>query len=219
MIQQINLYQPIFRKEEKKFSAVAMLQAAALVAVGVVVLYAFMWWQTGALKNELKSAEQSYATASKRLADAAEKFGQRKGPSSLDSEISRLESEIVARQRMQEILQRGIFSNTTGFSDYFVSFARQSIAGVWLTGFDITGAAEQMSMAGRTTNPELVPRYMQKLSSEKTLSGIEFRTFQMSRPEPDAKGPDAMFVEFQARTAANPEEGRRDASLAERRMQ
>ena len=33
--QQINLYQPIFRKEEKKFSAVAMLQSVGLVAIGV----------------------------------------------------------------------------------------------------------------------------------------------------------------------------------------
>jgi Tfp pilus assembly protein PilN len=202
--QQINLYQPIFRKEEKKFSAVAMLQSVGLVAIGVVALYAFMWWQTGTLKSDFRRAEQSHTEASKRLADATTRFGQRKGPSSLENEISRLEGEIVAKQQMQEILQRGVFSNTSGFSDYFASFARQLVPGVWLTGFDITGAGEQMSLAGRTTNPELVPRYMQKLSSEKTLSGIEFRAFQMSRPGSDAKGPDAMFVEFQARTTANP---------------
>ncbi|OGI50280.1 MAG: hypothetical protein A3E57_07410 [Candidatus Muproteobacteria bacterium RIFCSPHIGHO2_12_FULL_60_33] len=203
MSQQINLYQPIFRKEEKKFSTVAMLQSVGLVAIGVAALYAFTWWQIGTLKNELKRVEQSHATATKRLADVAEKFGQRPGRTSLDSEIARLEGEIVAKQQIQEILQRGIFSNTSGFSDYFVSFARQRIPGVWLTGFDITGAAEQMMLAGRTTNPELVPRYMQKLSSEKTLSGIEFRTFQMNRPEPDPKDPDTLFVEFQARTAVN----------------
>lgn len=204
MSQQINLYQPIFRKEEKKFSAVAMLQSVGLVAIGVAALYAFMWWQTGALKSELRRTEQSHVEASKRLADAAARFGQRKGPNSLDTEISRLEAEIVAKQQLQEILQRGVFSNTSGFSDYFASFARQMVPGVWLTGFDITGAGEEMSLAGRTTNPELVPRYMQKLSSEKSLSGIEFRAFQMSRPEPDAKNPEAMFVEFQAKTAANP---------------
>ncbi len=201
MSQQINLYQPIFRKEEKKFSTVAMLQSVGLVVFGVVALYAFTWWQAGALKNELKRVDQNHAAASKRLADATGKFGQRKGPSPLDSEIARLEAEIVAKQQIQEILQRGIFSNTQGFSEYFASFARQRVPGVWLTGFDITGAAEQMVLAGRTTNPELVPRYMQKLSSEKTLSGIEFRTFQMNRPEPDAKDPESMFVEFQARTA------------------
>lgn len=204
MSQQINLYQPIFRKEEKKFSTVAMLQAVGMVAAGVVLLYGFTWWQSEALKNELKRVEQSHATASKRLADANQKFGTRTGAASIDTEIARLESELAGRQQIQEILKRGIFSNTRGFSDYFSSFARQRVPGVWLTGFDITGAAEEMSLAGRTTNPELVPRYMQKLSSEQTLAGIEFRVFQMSRPGPDAKGPDAMFVEFQARTTANP---------------
>ena len=219
MSQQINLYQPIFRKEEKKFSSIAMLQSVGLVAIGVVVLYAFMWWQIGSLKNDLTAAEQSHVTASKRLADATVKFGQRKGPNSIDDEIARLESEIVAKQRMQEILKSGIFSNTTGFSDYFVSFARQSIAGVWLTGFDITGAAEQMSLTGRTTNPELVPRYMQKLSLEKPLSGIEFHAFQMNRPEPKPKEPDTMYVEFLAKTATAQEESRKDAPLTERKTQ
>jgi len=202
--QQINLYQPIFRKEEKKFSTVAMLQSIGLVAIGVVALYAFTWWQNEALKSELKRVEQNHVMASKRLADANQKFGLGKGPSELDKEITSLETEIVAKQQIQEILKRGVFSNTTGFSDYFASFARQRIPGVWLTGFDITGAAEQMILAGRTTNPELVPRYMQKLSVEKNLSGIEFRTFQMNRPNPDPKNPESLFVEFQARTMVNP---------------
>jgi hypothetical protein len=200
--QQINLYQPIFRKEEKKFSTVAMFQAMGLVVVGVVAIYAYTWWQIGTLKSELKRAEQQHTMANKRLADATEKFGQRAGKASLDGEIARMEGEIVAKQRIQEILQRGIFSNTQGFSDYFVSFSRQHIPGVWLTGFDITGAAEQMTLAGRSTNPELVPRYMQKLSAEKTLSGIEFRVFQMNRPAADAKEPNAMYVEFQVKTSS-----------------
>jgi Tfp pilus assembly protein PilN len=199
--QQVNLYQPIFRKEEKKFSTVAMLQAMGLVAVGVVAIYAFSWWQIGALKNELNRAEQQHAVAAKRLTDVTEKFGQRTGRTSLDSEIARLEGEIVSKQRIQEILQRGIFSNTRGFSDYFVSFSRQHTPGVWLTGFDITGAAEQMTLAGRSTNPELVPRYMQKLSAEKTLSGIEFRIFQMNRPTPDPKETNVNYIEFQVKTA------------------
>jgi len=202
--QQVNLYQPIFRKEEKKFSTVAMLQAMGLVVIGVAAIYAYTWWQVGTLKSELKRSEQQHAAATKRLADTTEKFGQRPGRTSLDGEIARMEAEIVAKQRIQEILQRGIFSNTRGFSEYFVSFARQYTPGVWLTGFDITGAAEQMTLAGRSTNPELVPRYMQKLSAEKMLSGIEFRVFQMNRPAADAKQPNSQYVEFQVRTGGNP---------------
>lgn len=202
MTQQINLYQPIFRKEEKKFSTVAMLQAIGIVAIGVVAMYAYTWWQTESLKSELKRVEQSHATASKRMAEVADKFGRSAADTSLDTEITRLERDLVAKQRMQGILLRGIFSNTRGFSDYFVSFARQSVPGVWITGFDITGAADQMMLAGRSTNPELVPRYMQKLSTEKTLSGIVFNVFQMSRPAPDAKEANTNYIEFQAKTAS-----------------
>lgn len=204
MSQQVNLYQPIFRKQEKKFSTVAMLQAMGLVTIGVAAMYGYTWWQIGALKSELKRVEQSHAAATKRLADVTEKFGKRMAGTSLDSEVARLEGELAAKQRIQEILQRGIFSNTRGFSDYFVSFARQHTPGVWLTGFDITGAAEQMMLAGRSTNPELVPRYMQKLSAEKPLSGVEFRVFQMNRPAPDAREATMQYVEFQARTSGNP---------------
>lgn len=204
MSQQVNLYQPIFRKEEKKFSTSAMLQAVGMVAIGIVLLYGYSWWHINSLREELKRAQQNQAAASKRLAEVTEKFGHRASGASLDDQIVRLEREVVAKQRMQEILQRGVFSNTRGFSDYFVSLARQHIAGVWLTGFDITGAAEQVSLSGRSTNPELVPRYMQRLSSEKTLSGIEFRVFQMNRPAPDPKEANTQFVEFQVKTTANP---------------
>ena len=204
MSQQINLYQPIFRKEEKKFSTVAMLQAAGLVAIGVAAIYGYSWWQNGELKNELKRVEQNQATAAKRLAEVTEKFGQGGKQSPIDLEIVRLESEIVSRQRIQEALQSGVFSNTLGFSDYFVSFARQHIHGIWLTGVDITGAAEQMILSGRSTSPELIPRYMQKLSAEKPLSGIVFNVFQMNRPAPNAKQMEPQYIEFQVKTSANP---------------
>lgn len=204
MSQQVNLYQPIFRKEEKKFSTFAMLQAIGIVSIGIVLMYAYSWWQIGALRSELQRAEQSHVAATKRLADATGKFGKAGAVSSLDTEIARMELELVAKRRIQDILQRGVFSNTHGFSDYFVSFARQSVPGVWLTGFDITGAADQMMLAGRSTNPELVPRYMQKLSTEKTLSGIVFNVFQMNRPAADAKDANTNYIEFQAKTVVNP---------------
>lgn len=205
MSQQINLYQPIFRKEERKFSAVAMLQGAGLLFVGILAMYSYTQWQVRSLRMELVQSEQKYAAATKRLGEVTEKFGGGRKPSlSMDEEIARLEQEIAARQRIQEFLQRGLFRNTRGFSEYFVSLARQRVSGLWLTGFDIVGAGEQVSLQGRSANPELVPRYMQKLSREKSLSGVEFRVFQMNRPAVGTKGASAQFVEFQAKTTGNP---------------
>ena len=204
MSQQINLYQPIFRKEEKKFSTVAMLQSVGLVALGIVAIYGYSWWQNGELKKELKRAELNQAAAAKRLAEVTDKFGQGEKQSPADMEIARLETEIISKQRIQEALQSGVFTNTIGFSDYFISFARQHISGIWLTGVDITGAADQMVLSGRSTSPELIPRYMQKLSAERPLSGIVFNVFQMNRPAPDAKQVEPPYIEFQVKTTVNP---------------
>ena len=204
MSQQINLYQPIFRKEEKKVSTVAMLQSVGLVALGIVAIYGYSWWQNGELKKELKRAELNQAAAAKRLAEVTDKFGQGEKQSPADMEIARLETEIISKQRIQEALQSGVFTNTIGFSDYFISFARQHISGIWLTGVDITGAADQMVLSGRSTSPELIPRYMQKLSAERPLSGIVFNVFQMNRPAPDAKQVEPPYIEFQVKTTVNP---------------
>lgn len=201
MSQQINLYQPIFRKQKRRFSALAMLQAVGLVAAGVTLMAGYVAWQVGTMRSELRQAEQKLAGASKRLADVTRQFGGRERGPTIAERIERLEREIAERERVREILRQGIFSNTEGFSPYFVALARQHQPGVWLTALDITGAAEQMSLSGRSIDAELVPRYLQKLSREPHLSGIEFHVFQLARPQGT---PQAAYVEFLVRTEAAP---------------
>ena len=90
------------------------------------------------------------------------------------------------------MLGRGLFSNTTGFSEFFVAFARQHISGIWLTGFEISGSGESMRLQGRTIDPAQVPRYVQRLSAERSLIGKEFEVFTLARPEKKAdKGDEA----------------------------
>ncbi len=74
MIQQINLYSPIFRKEQKRFSAVAMLQASGLLLAGVVIIYAFLFWQVNSLRAAVKQADAQSASAAKRMEDIAQRF-------------------------------------------------------------------------------------------------------------------------------------------------
>ncbi len=201
MTQQINLYRPIFRKQEKKFSAKAMAQAGGAIVGGIVVIFALMWWQVSGQREELRSTDKQLASATKRLDEAATKFGAGAGTKSIEDEVANLEKQIAARLRIRDLLTRGLFSNTTGYSDYFVAFARQHVPGIWLTGFDITGAGEDMRLQGRTTNPAQVPRYVQRLSSEQVLAGKEFQVFVMSRsPKKDGEVDESPYVDFLFRT-------------------
>ncbi|MFL6622702.1 MAG: MSHA biogenesis protein MshI [Sulfurifustis sp.] len=208
MKQQINLYRPIFRKQEKKFSAAAMLQAGAAILVGVLVIFALLAWQVRGMREEVRQADKQLAMAGKRVDEAAKRFGIT-AARSLADEVANLERQVAQRQQMLDVLTRGRLSNTSGYSEFFLAFARQHVPDVWITGVEIAGAGEDLRLQGRTTNPAQVPRYVQRLSAEQVLNGKEFQVFVLSRPpKKDAQAAESPYVEFLFKTAAQSEPGK-----------
>jgi len=219
--QQVNLYSPIFRRQEKKFSAYAMLQAGGAILAGVALLAGLSFWKLMTLDAELKNAEQQYAVALKQFDEAKRQLKPRVGDLKLEEEVAKLETILTVSGPAQAILRRDTFGESRGYSTYFIALARQSVSDLWLTGIDITGAGQTIQLSGRARVPERVPQYLQKLSSEKVLSGSEFKVFRLDRPEEkDDKGQPlpvkagkkpalAPYVEFVIRTAdANAKAGK-----------
>jgi Tfp pilus assembly protein PilN len=201
MMQQINLYRPIFRKQEKKFSSMAMMQAGGVIVAAMVLLYVFVAWRVHVLQGKLAHSEALRQTAQARLDETTLRVGTGGQSKAAEERIADLQKQIEARQRVREVINRGMFTNTAGYSDFFVAFARQRISSVWLTGFDIVGAGESMRLQGRTVDPAQVPRYMQRLAGEKVLVGKEFQVFVMSRPKKkDDELVDPTYIEFMLQT-------------------
>lgn len=211
MTQQVNLYHPIFRKQQKQFSATAMLQSAGVLLAGILLLYAYNAWQVRGQRAALVQAQAQHTAAVKRLAEVSQKF-VRAGDPELAAEVERLEQDLAVRAQLVELLQSGTFGNQRGYSAHFVALARQHLPGIWLTGFDIRGSGEKVGLEGRTTAPELVPRYLQRLATEPPFAHIEFHVFQMRRPEVKveaeagakaaAPAPPPAYIEFAVKTAA-----------------
>lgn len=187
--QQINLYHPIFRKQEKKFSAKAMFQAGAVVVGGIVIMYAYSAWQLSSLRQHSAQIDREMTAATKQIEQMGKQLAGRQADQALQTEIKRLEALMDTSQRLRAILRRERFGNTVGFSEHLIAFARQHVAGVWLTGVSIQGGGVDLTVEGRASDPELLPKYLQKLSAENSLSGTRFQTFVMNRPdeEPDEK--------------------------------
>ena len=206
MSQQVNLYHPIFRRQEKKFSALTMLQAGVLIMAGIVLMYAYAWVQVGYLRVQAGQIGDQYAQEVKRLQAASSQLAARKTDPQLEQDAQRLEARIAAVEHIREIAKHDYFAGIDGYSKYFIAFSRQRLSGLWLTGFNITGAGEQLVLEGRTEIPELVPEYLQKLSAEKLLAGTTFEIFQMARPQgvgaqnPNDKGM-APYVDFVIKTS------------------
>lgn len=200
MSQQINLYHPIFRKQEKKFSALTMLQASLLVLVAILLMYGYASWQVRALRQQAQQVEQQYLTVGQQFETLNRQLAARQLDPRYSKELARLEGRILAVQTIRELARHDYFFGGNGYSDYFIAFARQAVSGLWLTGFTVTGAGEQLSLDGRTGNPERVPQYLQKLSRETLLAGTGFDAFHITRPETADRKGFASYVDFSVRS-------------------
>jgi hypothetical protein len=205
MTQNINLFNPAFRKQRQLLSFATLVKCLGLV---VLVLFAFQFYlqqQVSGLTRDLRSVQALLKDERDRAAQLTGQAAARKPDAQIEADIAKLEVELRQAQEAVGALKGGAFGNRQGFADYLRAFSRQSVDGLWLTAFTITGGGE-LEIRGRVLRPDLVPNYIQRLNREKVFAGRSFAQFEMSRPEaePAAKaGKDARaprFLEFSLAT-------------------
>ncbi len=195
MSQQINLLSPAFRKQKKHFSALAMLQALVLIALGSALFYGYATYQVKLLAKQSDETGKRYAAEQLRLTRYTAEFSPQQSGQMLEEELKQAEARAAVQRELIETLKSGAMGNTTGYSEYMRAFARQAVSGLWLTGFVIIGDAAQISLSGAVLSPELVPSYIQKLGHEKVMRGKSFAALQMQQPKMGS-GKVARYVEF-----------------------
>jgi Tfp pilus assembly protein PilN len=206
MSQQINLFNPIFLKQKKYFSAVTMVQALGLILAGSLLLGFYANLQLKELSVEAEAGKTKVEAAKAQQATVNATYGPRQKSKALETELAQAEAELMATQKVFETLKRGDFGNTKGYSEYLRAFSRQIVDGVWLTGFQINGAGAEMSIQGRALKPELVPAYINRLRREPVLQGKSFATLEIQAPKAEtvagkagnAAGPQTQggYIEF-----------------------
>lgn len=182
MSQQINLFNPIFLKQKKYFSAAAMLQALGILIAGCALIAVYAQYQVGSLSKEANNSKTQLIAAQKQLNEVMAHYGPKPKSQSLELQIQKTEAEINSIKKVFDILSRGDIGNTDGYSAYFRAFARQSMDGVWLTGLNLVGAGSEIGLQGRTVKPELLPNYINRLKTEEIMQGKSFGTLEMKSP-------------------------------------
>jgi hypothetical protein len=180
--QQVNLYQPIFRRQRQVFSATAMLQACAVVTLALLVIYAYGFWQVKGLEAEavqLEGREKTYAAQLARLDPTSSQ--QRR--QDVEQQLAELNAQLVEQQRLIEVLRKQALGDTAGFSSYLTALARRHKQGLWLTEVRIHGAARSLDLIGKTVRPDLVPEYLLDLGKEEALAGQKFDVLEIERSE------------------------------------
>lgn len=204
MSQQINLFNPIFLKQEKYFSAKTMVESLVLILVALCAFYVYAY-------NEVKSFEDVASDAAHQLADTRDRFISLGGALSpqrrsklLEAQVARAEGDLRGKQALLASLRAAATDRARGYSQYFAAFARRTLPGVWLTGFSVGEGGDQLDVRGRVLHPDLVPAYIQALNKEAVMRGRSVSRLKLvahSEPKPAADaapqaGP-SRYVEFE----------------------
>lgn len=197
MNQQVNLYQPIFRRQKRVFSALALVQVTLVVVLAFAAVYAYGAWRVHVLAADLVEQEARRDAALARLAELDKRLPPLQGSRLLEAEVARLESALEAKRRVAAALDSGAGPGARGFSAHLEGLARQHIQGIWLTGVEIGEAGALLGLKGGALQAELVPEYVQRLAREPVFQGLRFRILRLGRPEADSEG-----VTFELRTVA-----------------
>ena len=171
MSQQINLYSPLFRKQKKIFSGVAMAQATALVVVGVLAFYAYVSLQSSLLEIRVVDSGQQVRAEIERL----------KVYSATESPEVRAKA-LAERTRTAQALAESGLGRSDGYSGSLRALARLSMQGVWLTRVQFADKEGEVAIVGRATHPELVASYLERLRKEEALRGQAFSRLEIRRP-------------------------------------
>lgn len=203
MSQQINLLNlGVLGPGKPALSAAVMAQALAGIAVLCLAFYGYLWFETAQLRKAAIEGERKLATQRQQLAALSQKMGVERRSQLLEAEIKSSEARLRQYREAVEVLKSGNFGNTKGYSEHLRALARQSVNGLWLTGFTIEGVGSEIALDGRVLRPDLVPVYLQRLNSEPAMQGLRFSGLEIAVPKgTDVKrGAAASYLEFRLRS-------------------
>lgn len=181
MSQQINLFNPVFMKQRKYFSAITMLQALALIVLGAALFYGYAVYHVRSMTLQFNEISKRYVEEQGKLQRYTAELSPQDAQQQLEAELKSTEVKLEAQQKLVDTLKSGAIGNTAGYSEYMRAFARQAVSGLWLTGFNIAGDATQISISGSVLSPELLPVYIRRLNKEEVMRGKSFASLQMRR--------------------------------------
>lgn len=198
MTRHINLIDPP-KKARSPFTTV--LQMGVPIALVLLVMGAWgavVRYQVSATKQKLNEIEAQMRPVGDQLAQLQTGMGIDQLNVTLRERLQRAEAQLKARRNIQTALQRGDLGTTHGFSEFMRAFARQTVAGLWLTGLKLENGGRDVTLKGRALSAEAVARLVHQLRAEPALHGRSIATLRVAPMPPAEKVADEAFAAMPA---------------------
>lgn len=179
MSQQINLLNPELLTIREWIDARMIAVLSGLLALLMLTIYGWSSHRVTQLAHEQQAASAQLASLKQQLDLSIKQHTVRAPSETLQKDVAMAEAALKDRQQVLAFIQGGTFGYAQGFSGYMEAFARQSMKGLWLTGFTINDSVNQIKISGRALKPNLVPQYISGLGLEPVFKGREFAALEM----------------------------------------
>ncbi len=200
-LQQINLLNPALRPQREWLTLRNVALALALILLAEGLAFTVQRQRNAALAQELTSLQARSRLLQEETQTLGRMIGERQPDPALAEEIARTAQALAQREEALRALEGPLAPNaagsidrhghdagggTGGFARFMLGFARQTVDGVWLTGFTIGG--ERMEIRGRMLDAALLPAYIRRLNSEPIFNARQFAALDMKGVVPAAPG-------------------------------
>lgn len=180
MTQQINLYDAALLRKRELLSAVNLAAAAAALLVFIGAWAVLARAQLATLEAEQQTLAPQLKTLQDQMTALAKQVGAMKPDPRIEAELASARALLAVRGEVLGVLEKSIGGGATSFAEYLRALARQSVGGLWLTGFAVGEGGGGMEIRGRMTDPARLPEYIRRLNSEQAFQGRSFAALQVS---------------------------------------
>jgi Tfp pilus assembly protein PilN len=186
--QQINLYQPIFRKQKIVFSAGTLLW----LSIGFLVLL-LAWSQL--INQRVSHLEAEYERQLAAEQRAAGQLGELQRTLPPDEPDPQLEALVLQLEQQRDELQQTLSAlqtrmpvSETDIGPRLDALADRVPHGLWLTGISLDKNGDGITLRGRALSPRLVPEFVGALADSPLFAGTAFRTVRVTASDDGQPG-------------------------------
>ena len=187
MRQQINLYQPIFRRARKSLSAITVATTLGMVAVALSGFSVYNARSIEHMQAQVAALTEQQQDQQAQMAKVGEALSRHARRADVEARVKALTATLNERTQALQVLQSGAAGQTSGFASRMEALARRHVNGLWIDGLAMSGTHSTMSITGGSVDADIVPIYLRSLSSEAVLSGTRFDDFVIERPDKGAR--------------------------------
>jgi hypothetical protein len=185
MAQQINLYDPALLRKRDWFALSNLVLGAGIAALLVAAAGMLVRGDLPALQAQATTGEAQLKAMRDQVLVLGQRVAERKADPRIEQELVAARQLAAVRGEVLQALRQHLASDEPSFADYLRGLARQSMTGLWITGFAWDAASDGLEIRGRTTDPALLPEYIGRLNREPAFRGQAFAALTVAEGKPE----------------------------------